>query len=130
MVSAAGNFVSAVHDQFVGSRRLTPRGRTARTAAFAILLVLAARAGASAQPDERAITCTNPYSGASWQIHIDYEHGTVDANPARVSDDEIAWHDARDGGNYTLDRSSGKLAVVLPSSTGGFFLHDQCDLKN
>ena len=109
---------------------MTPPGRTARIAAVAILLVLAAPASASAQQGEHAVTCTNPYSGASWQIHIDYERGTVDANPARVSDDEIAWHDARDGGNYTLDRSSGKLAVVLPSSTGGFFLHDQCELKN
>ena len=77
---------------------------------------------------ELAITCTNPHSRATWQIRIDYKRGTVDANPARITDAEIAWRDAKDGGNYTLDRASGKLTVILPSSTGGFFLHDQCAL--
>ena len=83
-----------------------------------------------AQPDETAITCTNPVSGASWQIRIDYDSGTVDSNPARISDTKISWHDARDGGNYTLDRTSGNLTVVVASSTGGYFLYDRCRLKN
>ncbi len=73
------------------------------------------------------MTCTNPASGATWQISIDYERATVDANPARVSDAEISWHDAKDGGNYTLDRRSGSLTVVVASSTGGYFLHDHCE---
>jgi len=80
------------------------------------------------QAAETAITCTNPASGAQWQIRIDYERRTVDANPARVSDSTIAWHDAKDGGNYTLDRKSGTLTMVAPSSTGGFFLYHRCDL--
>jgi hypothetical protein len=76
------------------------------------------------------MTCTNPYSGASWQIKIDYDHGTVDSNPALISDATIAWHDANDGGNYTLDRKSGKLQVIVASSTGGYFLYDNCGLQH
>lgn len=72
------------------------------------------------------MTCTNPASGATWQIHIDFAQRTVDGNAARIGDDEIAWHDAKDGGNYTLDRKSGKLTFVAPSSTGGYFLYDRC----
>jgi hypothetical protein len=74
-----------------------------------------------------AVTCTNPFSGASWQIAIDYDRRTVDANPARISDAEISWRDAKDGWNYTLDRKSGKLTVILASATGGNFLFDHCD---
>ncbi len=67
--------------------------------------------GAEAQPGATAITCTNPASGASWQINIDYDKATVDSNPASISDAKISWHDAKDGGNYTLDRKSGDLTV-------------------
>ena len=79
---------------------------------------------------EAAITCINPASGATWQIKIDYDHSTVDSNPARISEIEISWHDATDGGNYTLDRRSGNLTVIVASSTGGYFLHDRCRLEN
>jgi hypothetical protein len=77
-----------------------------------------------------AITCINPSSGATWQITIDYDHSTVDSNPARISDAVISWHDAKDGWGYTLDRKSGNLTVVLASSTGGNFLYDRCKLDN
>ena len=83
-----------------------------------------------AQGGETPITCTNPVSGATWQIRIDYDRSTVDSNPARISDTKISWHDAADGGNYTLDRKSGNLAVIVASSTGGFFLYDRCKLEN
>ena len=83
-----------------------------------------------AQRGEIAITCTNPASGASWQIRIDYDRSTVDSNPARISAAEISWHDATDGGNYTLDRKSGNLTVIVASSTGGYFLRDRCNLEN
>jgi len=83
-----------------------------------------------AQRGETAITCTNPVSGASWQIRIDYDRSTVDSNPARVTDSKIMWHDATDGGNYTLDRKSGNLTVIVASSTGGYFLYDRCRLEN
>src|SRR5271154_803856 len=60
--------------------------------------------GGEARHGEIAITCTNPVSGASWQIKIDYDRSTVDSNPARIGDAEISWRDAKDGWNYKLDR--------------------------
>lgn len=102
-----------------------------RTAAWAIAvastLAIAAARGEAAQ-QEQPVTCTNPASGASWQIRIDYDRGTVDANPASISATEIAWRDAKDGRNYRLNRASGALTVVVASSTGGTFQHDQCSL--
>ncbi len=83
---------------------------------------------AKAQTGERAITCTNPASGATWQIKIDYVRSAVDSNPANISATAISWHDAKDSGNYTLDRKTGKLTVIVASSTGGYFVHDQCML--
>jgi hypothetical protein len=94
--------------------------------AFVIASVAITEVGRADTP----VTCTNPYSGASWQIKVDYDHGTVDSNPAQISDATIAWHDASDGGNYTLDRKSGKLTVVVASSTGGYFLYDNCGLQH
>ncbi|MGH7013178.1 MAG: hypothetical protein ACREEL_03320 [Stellaceae bacterium] len=83
-------------------------------------------APAAAQLAAAVMTCTNPASGATWQIRIDFAQRTVDANSAHIDAAEIAWHDAKDGGNYTLDRQSGKLTFVAPSSTGGYFLYDRC----
>jgi hypothetical protein len=79
---------------------------------------------------DTAITCTNPSSGTSWQIKVDYDHNTVDSNPATINSSQISWHDADDGGNYTLDRKSGKLTVIVASATGGYFLYDQCGPQN
>ena len=97
-------------------------------AAIGVLAVSLAAARAEAERGAASITCRNPASGATWQIRIDYERRTVDANPARISDAKISWHDAADGGNYTLDRSSGDLRVIVASSTGGYFLHHRCAL--
>jgi hypothetical protein len=97
----------------------------------ALIVAIAAPAiGAEAQHGEAATTCTNVASGANWQIRIDYDRATVDSNPARISDAQIAWRDPTDGGNYTLDRKSGKLTVVVASSTGGYMLHHHCRLEN
>jgi hypothetical protein len=79
---------------------------------------------------ETAVTCTNVASGTNWQIRINYDNATVDANPAHISDAEISWHEPADGGNYTLDRKSEKLTVVVASSTGGYFLYHRCRLQN
>ena len=79
---------------------------------------------------ETAITCANPASGTTWQIRIDYDNRAVNSNPARISDTQISWYDATDGGNYSLDRKSGKLTVIVASSTGGYFIHDRCSLEN
>jgi len=88
-----------------------------------------------ANGDERPLSaatmiCTNPASGANWTIKIDYKNNTVDSNPARISDAAISWRDAKDGGNYTLDRKSGDLTIVIASSTGGYFLHHHCRPEN
>ena len=87
---------------------------------------------AAAQPPqgEAMITCTNPASGASWQITVDYDRSTVDTNPARITDGEISWRDAKDGWYYRLDRKSGNLTVTVASATGGNFLYDHCKLEN
>ena len=98
---------------------------------FATLATLAAAtvAAAPGPAQPRTITCTNPASGATWQISVDYDHSTVDANPARITDAAITWQDRKDRWNYTLDRNSGELTVVVASSTGGYFLHDRCRLS-
>ena len=96
-------------------------------AAIAVALLFCASA-AQAQENERAITCTNPASGASWQIKIDYAKSAVDSNAATISDATISWRDAKDLRNYTLDRKTGKLTVSLPSATGGNFLFHHCKL--
>ena len=97
----------------------------------ALVFVMAAPAsGGEAPHGEAAITCTNVASGTSWQIKVDYDKGTVDHNPARISDAEISWHDPSDGGNYTLDRKSAKLTAIVASSTGGYSLFHRCKLEN
>ena len=83
-----------------------------------------------AEAAESAVACTNPASGAHWQIRIDYERSTVDSYPARITEATISWRGASDGGNYSLDRKSGNLTVVIASSTGGYFLFDRCKLEN
>jgi hypothetical protein len=79
-----------------------------------------------AQSPDSVFYCTNLASGASWQIKINFQASTVDLNPARISSSTISWHDPTDGGNYSLDRSTGDLTVVIASSTGGYFIHDRC----
>lgn len=90
--------------------------------AIALAFVLAGAAQAKAAD----LACVNPASGTRWQIHIDYARHTVDSFPADISATEIAWKDDKAGSNYTLDRRSGDLTVITPSSTGGYFLHHRC----
>lgn len=107
------------------------RGRASRgklLPAVATLAVALAVSSAQAQSGEITTICTNPVSGTSWQIRIDYDKSTVDSNPARISAARIWWHDAKDGGNYTLDRKSGDLTVIVASSTGGAFFYHRCKL--
>lgn len=103
----------------------------AGSAAFAALAALTAGlAVSSAEAGETPITCTNPVSGTSWQIKVDYDRRTVDSNPARISDATISWRDGAYGGNYSLDRKSGDLTVIVASATGGNFLYDRCKLED
>ncbi len=104
--------------------------RTISAGLGALAIGLAVTGPAVAQSGQTAITCTNPASGATFQIVIDYDRKTVDQHAARISDGEIAWRDPKDGGNYTLDRKTGNLTVVIASSTGGYFLHDVCKLDH
>ncbi len=94
----------------------------------AAIAALAVGMAGPAMSGETAITCSNPASGATWQIRIDYDRSTVESYPARISDAEISWRDAN-GWNYRLDRKSGELTVVLASATGGNFLHHRCKLE-
>ena len=96
-------------------------------AALVVLALDLAGSAVEAQQGQTAVTCTNPISGTSWQIRIDYDRRTVDSNPARISDTSISWRDKADGGNYTLDRKSGNLTFVIASSTGGSFLYHRCE---
>jgi|ERR1700749_2275539 hypothetical protein len=105
--------------------RYLPTSRQLRTGLAALLLGL--RVVCAATPaGPTSLTCTNPVSGANWKISIDFGKSTVDANPAHISEASISWHDHKDGGNYTLDRKTGKLTVIVASSTGGYFLYDNC----
>jgi hypothetical protein len=79
---------------------------------------------------QRAITCMNKYSGTTWQINVDYDHSTVDASPASISDTKIAWRDTNDGWRYTLDLRTGDLTVVLASSMGGNMYFHRCQLDH
>jgi hypothetical protein len=101
--------------------------RVAAIVALAAGFVVLACDGA-AQAEAVSVTCTNPVSGATWRIAIDYDLNTVDSNPASIDETQIWWRDAKDGWRYTLDRKSGALTVVLASATGGNFLFDQCRL--
>ena len=111
-------------------RRIPPRASGIGIGGIALALAAPALAAlaapALAQHGASAMTCTNPASGAAWQIAIDYDRGTVNANPARISDAEITWHDPSDNGNYTLDRKTGNLTMIVASSTGGAFFYHRC----
>jgi hypothetical protein len=97
-------------------------------AGLAVGLVAPTNGDAQQSEIPTAITCTNPVSGTSWQITIDFRKATVDSNPAEIKRAEISWFDPKDGGNYILDRKSGNLTASVASSTGGYFRHGRCDL--
>ena len=86
-------------------------------------------AGAEAQGSMTAIACTNLASRASLMITIDLQKRTVNSSPARISDTQITWYEEKEHANYKLDRKTGALESVIPSSTGGYFLHYQCKLN-
>ena len=100
--------------------------RVLATGIASIAMLMPAIGGIAQQ--EAAVTCTNPASGASWQISIDYGRATVDSQPARISQSQISWFDPRDLGNNTLDRKTGDLTTSIASSTGGYFRRARCDL--
>jgi hypothetical protein len=103
--------------------------RCAAPASVAVLMCLRVDPGwAQPRPTASVVTCVNPSSGTTWEINIDYNRATVDENPARISASEISWRDSRDRWNYTLDRKTGELTVIVASSTGGYTQFDRCKL--
>ena len=70
--------------------------------------------------------CTNPKSGATWDVKVDYGRGTADSFPAKITNSQITWHDASHGGYYSLDRASGALTFKNATATGGYTLRHIC----
>jgi hypothetical protein len=97
--------------------------------ASCVMGVAVATLSRAAPASESSIMCTNLFSGASWQIAIDFDKATVDSHTASITGAKISWFDPTDGGNYTLDRKSGDLTVSVASSTGGYFRHARCSLQ-
>jgi hypothetical protein len=82
--------------------------------ALAVIAVMAGAPASSAEPPrgEKAITCMNKSSGTTWQINVDYDHDTVDTNPATITD------------------ATGDLTVVFASSMGGNMYFHRCLLDH
>jgi hypothetical protein len=81
---------------------------------------------AAAGESKATLTCTNPVSGFSWQILIDYRNAAVDSNPAAITTAAVTWFDPKDRSYYRLDRNSGDLGATVASSTGGYSRHARC----
>jgi hypothetical protein len=100
---------------------------TAGLSIAAIVLAMAAPSGPDPiGADPTTLRCTNPISGATWDVAIDPVKHTADSFPADISARSIEWRDLTRGGRYEFDRASGELTVVFASSMGGTFLTDQC----
>jgi len=97
---------------------------------FAAALIAAGFPPVAAWAAATALECTNPASGATWQIQLDEEKRTVDSFPAEIDGSRVKWRDSRDGWIYKLDRASGKLTVYVASSTGGWLVFDRCKPSN
>ncbi len=79
--------------------------------------------GDSAHAAAIAFRCTNPKSGTTWEVKVDYDRGTADSFPAKITGSQIAWHGTLHGGYYFQDRASGALTLQNASSTGGYATH-------
>ena len=95
--------------------------RFAITAAWAVSL-----APTDAHAKTTVLDCTNPSSGTTWNVAVDFDRRLVDSFPADITDSSITWRDTLHGGTYEFDRVTGQLTMRNASSTGGYFLHDQC----
>ena len=112
----------------MGGEMILLIGRAAPASAALMMCFLVAASRAEPRPPPSIVTCVNPSSGTTWAINIDYDRATVDDNPASISASEISWRDRRDRWNYTLDRKTGELTVIVASSTGGYTQFDRCKL--
>lgn len=96
----------------------------------ATIIAIAGIGCAAAAGAPSTVICANTVSHAAIEIRIDFAKRMVNADPAQIGEAEISWHDAKEHANYTLNRKTGMLDAVIPSSTGGYFLHYQCDLRD
>jgi hypothetical protein len=94
------------------------------------VIIAIAGIGCAAADTPSTLTCMNTVSHAAMRIRIDFGRRMVNADPAQIDDAQISWHDDKEHANYTLNRKTGMLNAVIPSSTGGYFLHYQCDLRD
>ncbi|MBV8119999.1 MAG: hypothetical protein JO081_08700 [Alphaproteobacteria bacterium] len=108
------------------SRRRAPRCWLAAAITVAGLLAVHAGNLKAAAAGLVHLRCTNPASGASWPIVIDLDRSRVNSSAATITDRWISWHDPNQG-FFDLERATGKLQLRNASSTGGYFLHYQCD---
>jgi len=96
----------------------------------ATVVILGALAASPAVPAAVLdFQCVNAASGASWIVSVDDQKRTVDGTPADITASRISWRDPASGGVYGLDRKSGALTFVNPSSTGGYMLFHRCQAK-
>jgi hypothetical protein len=116
------------------SKSLTREGAAAYggfavTLALAVATLAASLGAAGAQPGRQskvAFQCTNPKSGTTWDVNVDYDRSTANSFPAEITNSQIAWHDTSHGGYYYLDRVSGALTFKNATTTGGYTLHHTC----
>lgn len=97
--------------------------RILQRALLALLLLFVPRI---AHADTTTLICTNPSSGTTWDLKVDFDHHMVNSFPAEISDQSITWQDTLHGGIYEYDRISGNMTMRGPSSTGGYFLYYRC----
>jgi hypothetical protein len=108
-------------------------GGFAVTLGIAVATLAASIGAGGAQPGRQSrdnqftqFQCTNPKSGTTWDVKVDYDRSTADSFPAEITGSTIAWHDTLHGGYYYLDRASGALTFMNASSNGGYSLHHIC----
>jgi hypothetical protein len=108
-------------------------GGFAATLGLAVATLAASFGAGTAQPGRQSredqfsqFQCTNPKSGATWNVKVDYTRNTADSFPATITNSQITWHDALHGGYYYLDRASGALTFKNATSTGGYTIHNTC----
>jgi hypothetical protein len=108
-------------------------GGFAVTLGLAVAMLAASIGAGGAQPGRQSrddqfsqFQCTNPNSGTTWNVKVDYNRGTADSFPAKITQSQIAWHDALHGGYYYLDRASGALTFKNATGTGGYTLRHIC----
>jgi hypothetical protein len=108
-------------------------GGFAATLALAVATLAASIGAVGAQPGRQSrddqfskFQCTNPKSGTTWDVNVNYQQSTVDSFPAKITNSQIAWHDTSHGGYYYLNRATGVLTFKNATTTGGYALHHTC----